>query len=120
MFYKKNFVAKKKLKLMISAICEYFVEPNDGVLNEGYDNKYGVLIVAKDQKIKGPDGSYFRIVSPLGNGQFGNVFQVECISDNSISPTVYAMKITRSQETYRKQANHEIEVHKIVRIYAVR
>lgn len=101
---------------MNSVSTEYFVDPCDGVANDGYDNKDGVLIVSKDQTIKGPNETYFTILSPLGNGQFGNVFQVLCMSADMEAPVVYAMKITKSQQHYQDQANHEIEIHRRVRI----
>ena len=102
--------------MMISTEPEMFVVPSEAVMNEGYDNKNGVMIVQRNQVIKSPNGEYYSVLTHLGNGQFGSVYQVVCMSETSRTPTIYAMKITRSQPKYQRQAQHEISIHQKVRI----
>ena len=102
--------------MMINTEPEMFVEPSEAVMNEGYDNKNGVMIVRRNQVIKSPNGEYYTVLNHIGSGQFGSVYQVVCMSESSQFPVIYAMKITRSQHKFQKQAQHEISIHKKVRI----
>jgi len=91
-----------------------YTDPSEPALNDGYDNCNGELIVSKNQRISDPFSGDYHVIDILGQGQFGQVYHVAYINKdngNRSDGCSYALKITRSQDHFRKQAEHEINIH---------
>ena len=74
------------------------------------ENVYGDLIVMQGEEILNPQGYSYTVVSLLGHGQFGQVFQV--IEQNPISmlKQTFAMKISKLHPAYIYQSQFEASV----------
>jgi dual specificity protein kinase YAK1 len=84
-----------------------FTEPNVPFGNP-FDNEHGDLIVAEGDVIPSPNCQAWRVVDRLGQGQFGQVFRVvEIVRSEHQVPHTFAMKVSRSQYRFRRQAESE-------------
>ena len=88
-----------------------FTNPSQPVENFGSDNVNYDLIVSLNDIIDAPNGQRYQVAGLLGQGQFGQVFQVIELGDTN---TPYAMKIAKSLRRYHQQAEHEVNVHKLL------
>ena len=84
-----------------------FTHPSQPAGNHGADNERGELIVSFNDIIGDGHGRDFRVVKRLGAGQFGQVFQV--IEMNEQQQT-WALKVAKSPQRYRMQAEHEVRI----------
>ena len=100
---------------MLQFVPNVYTEDTDSNYSLINQSNNEIINLNKDQIIKDPEGNSYTIIDIIGEGQFGKVFQVISndvnLEENS---KIYALKITRSQEHFRKQASHEISIHQHV------
>ena len=65
----------------------------------------GDLICAVSDKIASPSGARLEVLGHLGRGTFGQVLRVR-----SETNVVYALKVIRNRQAFRRQAETEVEL----------
>jgi dual specificity protein kinase YAK1 len=78
-------------------------QPSVGVANGGWDNEYHDLIVCVGMELVATDNTVLEVVDLLGSGTFGIVYK--CI--NVATHQLFALKILKTDEAYRRQADAE-------------
>ena len=79
----------------------------------GADNELGDLIVAVSDMIGTPSGERLEILGHLGRGTFGQVLKVRTPADS-----VFALKVIRNRQAFRRQAETEVELVRWPTAYA--
>ncbi|KAK8889518.1 hypothetical protein M9Y10_034267 [Tritrichomonas musculus] len=74
------------------------------------DNKSYNLIVYKNDIITDGEGNKFLVLSKLGEGQYGQVFEVCEITSPDPANSIFAIKVTKSHPSYREQAQKEADL----------
>ena len=95
-------------------------DPAEGVYGDGADNAYHNLIVYSGDIISDSSKNMdYRVLSQLGSGTFGEVFEVELIQEGENENPHFAMKISKSLPQNLTQAHHEVDISKFVCIFAL-
>ena len=90
-------------------------DPSEGVNGDGFDNAYFNLIVYSGDIITDTEKSLnYRVLSQLGTGTFGEVFEVELVQEGETENPHFAMKISKSLPVNITQARHEVDISKFV------
>ena len=88
----------------------FLTELHDPVQPGSPDNQDYQLIISVGQKLDDGNGNVYVALEMLGTGQFGQVIKVGLEGTQN----VYAMKITKSHDFFRLQADQEVNLLKYV------
>lgn len=85
------------------------IDPSTPAENGGLDNENFELILYENSQIKDPAEQIYTVIGKLGEGRWGQVYEVSTPNPSGGDPLIYAMKISKSTEDSLGQFHYETQ-----------